>query len=80
MPPMPLQPLPSVTFTVIGNEPVCVGVPLSTPAADNVNPVGNVPELMLKVVTPMAPLCEKFWLKAAPAVPVLVTGLVTVMV
>ena len=33
----------SVTLTVKLNVPAAVGVPLSTPAADKVNPAGNVP-------------------------------------
>ena len=77
---MPVQPLTSVTFTAIGKEPVCVGVPLNTPAEDNVNPVGNVPERTVNVNVGSAPVCVKVWLKAAPAVPELVTGLVTVIV
>ena len=40
--PVPVQPLPSVTLTVIGNVPVCVGVPESSPAAESVRPVGSV--------------------------------------
>ena len=32
----------SVAFTVIGNAPVFVGVPESTPAADRLKPVGKV--------------------------------------
>src|SRR6188768_1328568 len=34
----PVQPLLSVTRTVIGNEPTCVGVPESTPFAASVRP------------------------------------------
>ena len=77
---MPVQPLASVTFTVIGNEPVCVGVPLNTPAEDRVNPVGSAPEFNVNPILPKAPLCVKFSLKAAPAVPVPVPGLLTVIV
>ena len=65
---------------VIGKLPVCVGVPLNTPAVDNVKPVGNVPVLMVKVAPPTAPVCVKVWLKATPDEPVVVAGLVTVMV
>ena len=72
--------MPSVTLTVIGNEPVCVGVPERRPAADNVRPVGSEPLLSENVAPPIAPDCEKFWLKAVPAVPVETPGLVTVMV
>ena len=78
--PVPVQPLPSVTFIVIGKLPVCVGVPLNTPAVDKVNPVGSVPEFIVKVDPPMAPACVKVWLNAVPAVPVAVTGFVTVIV
>ena len=39
---MPVQPFASVTVTVIGNEPVCVGVPERTPAAESVRPAGSV--------------------------------------
>lgn len=39
---LPEQPLASVAVTIIGKEPLCVGVPLNTPAGDNVIPVGNV--------------------------------------
>ena len=41
--PVPVQPLLSVTVTVIGNVPVCVGVPDSTPFVASVRPVGSVP-------------------------------------
>ena len=54
-----MQPLPLVTFTVIGKLPVCVGVPLNTPAADNVKPVGTVPVLIVNVAPPTAPDCVK---------------------
>ena len=39
---MPVQPLASVTVTVIGNVPVCVGVPERTPPVDSVRPAGSV--------------------------------------
>ena len=77
---MPVQPLPSVTFTVIGNEPVSVGVPLKTPAKDNVKPPGSVPVLRVKSAPPVAPVCVNVLLKDAPAVPVLVPGLLTIIV
>ena len=80
MDPVPVQPLPSVTFIVMGKLPVCVGVPLNTPAVDKVNPVGSVPELIVKVDPPMEPDCVKVWLNAVPVVPVAVTGFVTVIV
>src|SRR5438067_9172297 len=52
--PTPVQPLPSVTFTVIGNDPVCVGVPERTPAADSVRPAGSEPLLSVNVTGPIA--------------------------
>ena len=57
--PVPVQPFASVTFTVIGNEPVWVGVPDRTPAADSVRPAGNVPLARLNEVAPMAFDCVK---------------------
>ena len=38
-----MHPLTSVAFTVIGKEPVSVGVPESTPVADKLIPAGSVP-------------------------------------
>src|SRR5437660_1033474 len=78
--PIPKQPLASVALTVIGNEPVCVGVPERTPADDSVMPVGSVPLLSVNVTTPMVLPAVKVWLKATFTVPVLVAGFVTVMV
>jgi hypothetical protein len=75
-----VQPLPSVTLTVIGNEPVCVGVPERTPAAESVRPAGSEPLLSEKVAPPMALVCVKVWLNGVPAMPVVVAGFVTVMV
>ena len=69
----------SVAVIVIGNVPVWVGVPLSTPAVEKVNPVGNV-LAVLNVVVPIPPDWVKVWLNAVPAVPVVVAGLVTVIV
>ena len=77
---MPVQPLPSVTLTVIGNEPVCVVEPLSSPAAESVKPVGSVPVLSENVAPPTALVCVNCWLNAALTVPLVVDGLVTVMV
>src|SRR3954447_17695247 len=74
----PVQPWPSSTLTVIGKLPDCVGVPESTPPAENVRPAGRTPLLSENVAPPMAPLCEKIWLKAAFTVPVVVAGFVTV--
>ena len=75
----PVQPLPSVTLTVIGNEPVCVGVPERTPPVER-EAGGQRAAVEREVLAPMAPVCVKVWLNAAPAVPVVVAGLVTVMV
>jgi hypothetical protein len=77
---VPVQLLPSVTLTVIGKEPVCVGVPERRPAAESVRPAGSVPLASEKVAPPMAPLWLKFWLNAVPATPEVVAGFVTVMV
>ena len=54
----PVQPFWSVTVTVIGNVPNWVGVPESTPAADNVMPVGRV-LVVVKVALPTAFVCVK---------------------
>src|SRR5437868_1718341 len=80
--PMPVQPLASVTLTVIGNVPVCVGVPERTPAVESERPVGSVPLLMVKtaVVCVPAPVWVKVWLKAVSTVRVVTPGAVTVMV
>ena len=78
--PIPVQPLPSVTLTVIGKLPVCVGVPERTPAADSVMPAGSVPLLMVNVFAPIAAGAVKLWLKGTLTVPVFVAGLLTVMV
>ena len=64
-----MQPLLSVTFTVIGKQPTTVGVPERTPAGESVSPAGSVPLLSVNVVAPMALLAVKFWLNGAPAVP-----------
>jgi hypothetical protein len=41
------------------NVPEAVGVPAIDPAEDNVNPVGNAPELMLQVYGVVPPLAAK---------------------
>ncbi len=65
----PAQPLePSVAVTVSGNDPVCVGVPASTPALERVTPVGS--ELAVaNVTTPRAPDVVKVVLYGTPAIP-----------
>jgi len=54
----------SVTLTVIGNDPVWVGVPERTPEAERLIPAGSVPLASEKVAVPFAPLCVKVWLTA----------------
>jgi hypothetical protein len=76
---VPVQELASVTVTVIGNEPVCVGVPDSTPFVASVRPVGRVPVARVNVAPPIAPDCVKVSLNGAAAVPLPFAGLVTVM-
>src|SRR3954452_17326714 len=77
----PVQPFASVALTVIGNEPVCVGVPERTPVVElSVTPVGNVPLLRENVFVPIAAGAVKLWLNAMFTVPVFVAGLLTVMV
>ena len=70
---MPVQPLPSVTVTTIGNEPVCVGVPESMPFVASVRPAGSVLDVV-NVVAPIAPVCVNVSLKAVLTVPVLSPG------
>jgi hypothetical protein len=77
---VPVQLLSSVTVTVIGNEPVCVGVPERTPFGARVRPAGSVPLARVKTGVPMAPVCVNVSLNALPAVPLPLAGLVTVMV
>ena len=74
-----MQPLASVTVTVIGKLPVCVGVPERTPAPERERPVGSVLAVE-NVALPTAPACVNVWLEAMPAVPVTVDGFVTVIV
>ena len=75
----PVQLLESVTVTTIGNVPLTVGVPLRTPAVESVSPAGNA-LAVVNVAVPCAPVCVKVWLNAASTVPVVTTGLVTVIV
>jgi len=53
--------LASVAVTVIGNVPICVGVPPSTPAADSVKPVGKV-LAVVNVYEGVPPPAVKVWL------------------
>src|SRR5262245_51400658 len=79
---VPVQPLPSVTVTAIGNEPPCVGVPVRTPAVVSETPVGSV-EAVVNVAPPIAPDCVKVKLAAGSGVPAgepFELGVVTVMV
>src|SRR5260221_958477 len=68
----PVQPLESVATTVIGNVPVCVGVPESVPSAASVMPGGNVLQGW-NVTAPMPPLCVYCCVNGAPTVPLIVT-------
>src|SRR5258706_1720874 len=62
---MPKQPLASVALMVIGNDPVCVGVPERTPVAGlSVRPAGSVPLLSENVTGAMALPAGEGWLKA----------------
>ncbi len=74
-----MQPLLSVAVTVIGNEPVCVGVPESVPFVASVRPAGSVLEVV-NVAVPIAPVWVNVWLNAEFAVPVVVAGFVTLIV
>src|SRR5258708_40042088 len=75
---VPVQPLVSVALTVIGKLPICVVVPERTPVALlRVMPLGSAP-VSLQAAVPRIPVAVNVWLKATPAVPVLVAGLVTV--
>src|SRR5688572_20504444 len=76
---VPVQLLPSVTVTLIGKGPPCVGVPESVPLAARVRPFGSVLDVV-NVAPPTAPLCVKVCEKAVPTVPVDVAGFVTVIV
>ena len=76
---MPVQPFESVTVTTIGKLPFWVGVPESVPLVARLNPAGNV-LAVVKVAVPCAPVWVKFWLKGVLTVPLVVTGLVTVIV
>ncbi len=74
-----MHPFESVTVTVIGKVPVCVGVPESTPVVDRLRPVGSVLKVV-KFAVPMAPLSVNVWLNGAAATPLFTAGGVTVMV
>jgi hypothetical protein len=78
--PVPVQPLSSVTVTVIAKLPVWVGVPESTPFAASVSPAGSEPLASEYVSVPIAPLLVKVSLNGAAAVPLPFAGLLTVMV
>ena len=79
MGPFAKHPLASVAFTIIGKLPDCVGVPLKTPPEESERPVGKV-LVVEKTIVPIPPVCVKVWLKGTPFVPVVTTGLVTVIV
>ena len=57
--PVPEQPFASVAVTVIGKEPVCVGVPERTPVDGlSPRPLGKAP-LSDQVIVPVPPDCVK---------------------
>src|SRR5947209_19921103 len=62
--PVPVQPFASVTLTVSGNEPVCVGVPERMPAGESVRPGGSVPLLMVHGFAQIGAVAAKRWLTA----------------
>src|SRR5262249_37064108 len=64
---------------VIGNAPVCVGVPERTPEEESASPDGSVPLASENTGVPIAPVCVNVWLNGVPAVLVLTDGLPTVM-
>ena len=74
-----MHPFWSVAVTMIGNVPNWVGVPESTPADDNVMPVGRV-LVVLKVALPTAFVCVNVTgVYATPTVPNgTVVGLTTI--
>src|SRR5689334_25382768 len=77
---VPVQPLLSVTVTVMVNVPGTCGEPETTPALESVRPAGSAPLAMVKVAVPMAPLWPNAALNGESTVPVELEGLVTVMV
>src|ERR1051325_6883246 len=77
--PLPWQPFWSVAVTVMLKLPTSCVVPESVPLLVlNEKPFGSAPD-SLKVPVPCPPDCVSCGLKATPAVPVVVEGLVTVM-
>ena len=75
---VPVQPFVSVTVTVIGKQPVWVGVPQSMPPLVNVRPLGSAP-VDENVGTPRIPVAVKVSQNGVPVVPVVVTGGITVI-
>lgn len=59
----------SVTCTVKVAAMAAVGVPLITPAADNVKPAGSVPNAIDHVYVGVPPVAPRVWEYAAPTVP-----------
>src|SRR5437763_538216 len=74
-----LQPAVSLALTTMGNVPLTLGVPESTPFVASVKPAGSVLEVV-KVVVPAPPVFVNVSLKAASTVPVLLGGVVTITV
>jgi hypothetical protein len=58
----------SVTRAVNGNDPVCVGVPLSTPAEESVIPAGSDPDASAHVYGGVPPVAARAALYGVPAV------------
>ena len=57
--PVPVQPFESVTVTVIGNVPACVGVPESAPLRGRASGRSAACRGGGEVAVPMAPVCVK---------------------
>ena len=64
---VPIHPLLSVAVTVKSKEPVTVGVPEITPAAESDRPSGNEPAARAKVTGVVAPIAESAELYATCA-------------
>ena len=69
-----------MAVTVIGKEPVWVGVPESVPFVARVRPAGSVPEASANVAAPVPPVWVNVSLNALLAVPFELAGLFTVIV
>ena len=63
----------------MSKAPLAVGVPLNTPPDDRLNPGGRALDVV-NVTGGVPPLCVKVSLNGTPCVPVVFTGLVTVII